>query len=53
MEIKEKIQKFYQQKNIIVDDYTVKAIMQNKERTIELIRLYEEIIKNIKMEVNL
>ena len=42
MEIKEKIRKIYQKNNIIVNDETVEAIMQDKERTKGLMRLYKD-----------
>lgn len=42
MEIKEKIKKVYQKNNIIVNDETVKAIMQDKERTKGLMKLYKD-----------
>lgn len=42
MEIKEKIKKVYQKNNIIVNDETVEAIMQDKKRTEELMRLYKD-----------
>lgn len=40
MEIKEKIKKFYQENNIIVNDDTVEVIMQDKEKTKGLLKLY-------------
>lgn len=42
MEIKEKIRKVYQKNNIIVNDETVEAIMQDKERTKGLMKLYKD-----------
>lgn len=42
MEIKEKIKKVYQKNNIIVNDETIEAIMQDKERTKGLMRLYKD-----------
>lgn len=42
MEIKEKIRKIYQKNNIIVNDETVEAIMQDKERTKGLMKLYKD-----------
>ncbi len=42
MEIKEKIRKVYQKNNIIVNDETAEAIMQDKERTEGLMRLYKD-----------
>lgn len=42
MEIKEKIRKVYQKNNIIVNDGTVEAIMQDKKRTEGLMRLYKD-----------
>ncbi len=52
MEMKEKIRKVYEKNNIIVNDETIEAIMQDKERTKRLIKLYEEIIKKFELEVN-
>lgn len=42
MEIKEKIRKVYQKNNIIVNDETVEAIMQDKKKTEGLMRLYKD-----------
>ncbi len=42
MEIKEKIRKVHQKNNIIVNDEIVEAIMQDKERTEGLMRLYKD-----------
>lgn len=42
MGIKEKIRKIYQKNNIIVNDETVEAIMQDKERTKGLMKLYKD-----------
>lgn len=42
MRKKEKIKKVYQKNNIIVNDETVEAIMQDKERTKGLIRIYKQ-----------
>lgn len=42
MEIKEKIRKVYQKNNIIVNDKTVEAIMQDKEKTKGLMKLYKD-----------
>lgn len=42
MQIKEKIKKVYQKNDIIVNDETVEVIMQDKERTEGLMRLYKD-----------
>ncbi len=42
MEIKEKIRKIYQKNNIIVNDETIEAIIQDKERTKGLMKLYKD-----------
>lgn len=40
MEIKEKVKNVYQKDNIIVNDVTVETIMQDKEKTKVLLKLY-------------
>lgn len=42
MEIKEKIKKSLSKNNIIVNDETIEAIMQDKKRTEGLMRLYKD-----------
>ena len=42
MGIKEKIRKVYQKNDIIVNDETVEAIMQDEEKTKRLMKLYKD-----------